>query len=126
MTDELEAEVKKVVKEVLKNWGSYQYWPVKATAFGAKTVDCLACVPIKITKDMVGTTIGAFVAIETKRIKIKKPTKAQEKVMQQVQAAGGAALLIHSTNDTQIENDICVALIAEPTAGFVSLGNEIC
>jgi hypothetical protein len=124
--DELEAEVKKAVKAVLKNWDSYQYWPVKATSFGAKTVDCLACVPIKITKDMVGKTIGVFVAIETKRTKIKKPTKAQEAVMKQVQAAGGAAVLVHTTNDIQIENDLCVALNGEHPGAFVSLGNETC
>lgn len=31
------------------------------------TPDILSCVPVKITKDMVGKTIGAFVAIEVKR-----------------------------------------------------------
>ena len=31
------------------------------------TSDIVACVPVKITPDMVGTTIGAFVAVEVKK-----------------------------------------------------------
>ena len=51
--DLLEAKVKKALKAVLKGWGAYFFFPVQS-GIGAHTVDCLACVPIKITKEMVG------------------------------------------------------------------------
>lgn len=122
--DFLEEKVKAAVKEVLKNWQAYQYWPVKATPLGAKTVDCLACIPVKITKDMVGKTLGAFVAIETKRTKISEPTGAQGAVLKQVRKAGGGAALIHTVNDMDIEAGLVLAIWEGEAETWVTIGTK--
>jgi len=103
--DLLEAKVKKALKAVLKGWGAYFFFPVQS-GIGAHTVDCLACIPIKVTKEMVGTTLGVFVAVETKRTKIDEPTGAQGEILRQVRAAGGGAALVHTTDDLLIEDGL--------------------
>ena len=119
-TDLLEKKVKEAVKAVLKGWGCYQFWPVQS-GMGAHTVDCLACVPIKITKDMVGTTLGVFVAIETKRTKIDKPTGAQGAVLMQVRGAGGGAALIHTVHDLEIEDGLIKAIEEREAEAWVTI-----
>jgi len=119
--DLLEDKVKKVLKAVLKGWGCYHFWPVQF-GLGADTVDCLACIPIKITKEMVGTTLGVFVAIETKRTKIGKPTGAQGEVLRQVRAAGGGAALVHTVNDLAIEDGLIRAIEARGAEVWVTVG----
>jgi len=122
--DLLESHVKKAVKSVLKSWGAYQYWPVKTSALGATTVDCLACIPVKITRDMVGSTIGVFVAIETKRTKIDEPTSAQAEVFRQVREAGGGAALIHTVNDLEIEDGLVWAIDERNPTTWVLVGSK--
>jgi ribosomal protein S19 len=117
--DLLEKVVKKSVKEVLKHWGCYQFWPVKASAIGAKAVDCLACIPVRITEEMVGTTLGVFVAIETKRTRIDKPTAAQAGVMEQVRLAGGGVALIHTRDMMEIGDQLSAAVLAGEAATWV-------
>jgi hypothetical protein len=120
--DLLEEKVKAAVKDVLKGWGCYQYWPVKATPLGTKTVDCLACIPVKITKEMVGTVLGVFVAIETKRTKIDKPTGAQGEVLRQVRKAGGGAALVHTVHDMEIEDGLIRAIEERGPEVWVTVG----
>ena len=94
-----EGKVKNLVKSYLTALGAYQFWPVQ-TGMGAATVDCLACVPMEITPDMVGTTVGVFVAIETKRADTRpKPTPRQEYVLRDVQTAGGRASVVYGEED---------------------------
>ena len=106
----LEAVVKKTVKQVLNEWGAYAFWPVP-TGFGAHTVDCLACVPIKITPGMVGKTMGLFVAIETKREGVNKPTEAQQAVFDKVAAAKGSTVLVNKAGITEVRNLILKAVL---------------
>lgn len=120
----LENKVKKAVKKVLKNWGCYQYWPVKTSSLGAKTVDCLACAPIRITRDMVGLTVGAFVAIETKRTGISKPTGAQSGVLRQVSKAGGGAVLVHTVDELEIEGALLSSIEEGTGAAWVTIGGK--
>jgi hypothetical protein len=120
--DILERKVKEAVKDVLKNWGCYQFWPIKTSAMGATTVDCLACVPVKVTKEMVGTTLGVFVAIETKRTKVSEPTKKQELIFKQVIEAGGGAALIHAVNDLEIEDGLIKAIEERGALTWVTVG----
>ena len=119
--DFLEDKVKKALKAVLKGWGCYQFWPVQS-GIGAHTVDCLACIPIKVTKEMVGTTLGVFAAIETKRTKVDKPTEAQGEVLRQVRAAGGGAALVHTVNDLEIEDGLIKAIEDRGTEVWVTAG----
>ena len=117
-----ERNVKEAIKAVLRGWGAYQYWPVKTSAMGATTVDCLACIPIKVTSRMVGTTIGVFVAIEAKRTLISEPTKKQEEVLKQVSEAGGGAALIHTVNDMEIEDGLIKAIEEGGALTWVTVG----
>lgn len=105
----LEAAIKKVVKNVLTNWGCYQFWPVQ-TGLGQRTLDCIACVPIRVTADMVGKTIGAFVAIETKREAISSPTPKQGYTMEHMRSAGGVAILVNSPSDLEVEDQLIWAI----------------
>ena len=120
-TDLLEKKVKEAVKAVLKSWGCYQFWPVQS-GIGAHTVDCLTCIPVRITEDMVGTTLGVFVAIETKRTKIDKPTGAQGEVLRQVSKAGGGAALIHTVHDMEIEAGLIRAIEEREPEVWVTVG----
>jgi hypothetical protein len=120
-SDFLEDKVKKALKAVLEGWGCYHFWPVQS-GIGAHTVDCLACIPIKITKEMVGTTLGVFVAIETKRTKVNKPTGAQGEVLKQVRKAGGGAALIHTVNDLEIEDGLIRAIEEREPEVWVTVG----
>jgi len=122
-SDFLEDKVKKALKAVLKGWGCYQFWPVQS-GIGAHTVDCLACIPIKVTKEMVGTTLGVFAAIETKRTKVDKPTEAQGEVLRQVRAAGGGAALVHTVNDLEIEDGLIKAIEDRGTEVWVTVGTK--
>jgi len=120
-SDFLEDKVKKALKAVLEGWGCYHFWPVQS-GIGAHTVDCLALIPIKVTKEMVGTTLGVFAAIETKRTKIDKPTGAQGGVLRQVRAAGGGAALIHTVNDLEIEDGLIRAIEEREPEVWVTVG----
>ena len=58
----------KVQKKIIDHLHSLGAWTVKTIKSNKSGVpDILACVPIKITQDMVGETIGVFVAPEVKR-----------------------------------------------------------
>ena len=117
----LEKKVKEAVKAVLKGWGCYQFWPVQS-GIGAHTVDCLACIPVRITEEMVGTVLGVFVAIETKRTKVDKPTGAQGEVLKQVSRAGGGAALIHTVHDMEIEDGLIRAIEEREPEVWVTVG----
>ena len=96
-----EAKVKDAIKAYLASIGAYQFWPVQ-TGLGAATVDCLACVPITITPDMVGKKIGAFVAIETKRPDTRpEPTPRQKFVLRQVTDAYGRVSVVFEVEDVK-------------------------
>ena len=68
---------------VFKNYtdksGAQKVYKIKMADTG--TPDTLACVPVRITKDMVGQIFGAFVAIEVKKneSEIEKWEKQKDK-----------------------------------------------
>ena len=92
-----ESAVKKEVKEMLKGLSAWQFMPVQSGRGIQGVPDHLACVPIKITEDMVGETIGAFVGIEDKQLG-KVPTAIQEWTMGQIKKAGGLTFVIDGTS----------------------------
>ena len=92
-----EAGFKKKLKKMVpdKTW---TFSPVQ-TGMGAHGVpDILMCVPTVITQDMVGKTIGRFVAIEAK-IHPNKTTPLQDHQLESIAAAGGQALIITGHKD---------------------------
>lgn len=79
-----EGEVKREIKKWLEKKGSevYTFWPVQ-TGMGRRTVDLLACYR------------GKFIAIEVKKLG-GRPTALQDKVLDQIVAAGGIAFWVDS------------------------------
>jgi hypothetical protein len=105
----LERDVKKSVKDVFVARDAYQFWPVQ-TGLGASTLDCLACVPLVITPEMVGKTIGAFVAIETKRPEKDQVTPRQAHTIKAIRKAGGVALMVNQIDYDAVADKLKWAL----------------
>jgi hypothetical protein len=66
---ETENHVKDLIKDELKAYypGTWSYAPIQ-TGMGEHGIhDRIACVPLKVTPEMVGKTIGVFVSIEAKK-----------------------------------------------------------
>jgi hypothetical protein len=66
------------VKALVKKWydarGAWSYAPIQ-TGMGEHGIpDRVGCVPVVVTQEMVGTTVGLFVAVES-----KKPGRRGEK-----------------------------------------------
>jgi len=80
----------------LKRTGIYSAKIIKANNAG--TPDILACMPIKITKAMVGKTIGAFFAIEVKAVNGKE-SPLQEYHKGLITQCGGKAIVARSVDD---------------------------
>lgn len=66
MTPGTEPRVKDGIKKALAKWNAWYYMPVQMGMGEGGIHDFIACVPMTITQDMVGKTIGAFVSIEAK------------------------------------------------------------
>jgi hypothetical protein len=81
-----EAEVKKRVKELCKQFGAY-WFMVVPTGYGRRGVpDFLVC------------HRGRFIAVETKRAGITEPSPHQAKELAAVAAAGGVSMVINAEN----------------------------
>ncbi len=96
-----EGKVKESLKAVLKAVRAYYHMPVQ-NGMGSPSLDFHTCIPVLITPEMVGTTVGLYVGIETKAPG-KHPTLRQIRTMEEIRAASGIALLIDGNNDA-IEN----------------------
>lgn len=60
------------------------------------TSDLIGWTPVLITQEMVGSTIGVFTAIETKKTKGGKTSEDQHNFIEQVHRAGGIAGVANS------------------------------
>ncbi len=80
-----EAKVKKKVKEILKEYGVYNFMPATHGYGSSGVPDIVACFE------------GRFIGIECKA-KLNKPTQLQIKNLLDIQSAGGIALVINETN----------------------------
>ena len=95
-----EGKVKDQVKKVLKENGAWFYMPVQNGMGVVGIPDIVGCVPITITEDMVGKTIGHFVAIETKAPgKLSRVTPNQQRVLRDIVRTGGIAMLTDNASD---------------------------
>ena len=102
-----EGKVKDQVKKVLKENGAWFYMPVQNGMGVVGIPDIVGCIPITITEDMVGKTIGHFVAIETKAPgKLSRVTPNQQRVLRDIARTGGIAMLTDNATDvaTNLEN----------------------
>ena len=110
-----EGKVKNEVKKHLKDEGIFYFMPMQ-NGYGLVGIpDILACVPVKITPDMVGMTIGAFMGIETKAPgKEKNTTPNQKNVLKNIADCMGSAFV---ASDAQVVDDAILTLrtIGTPT-----------
>lgn len=99
----IEKDVKKVITMQLKQYPQIWYYMPVPSAYGAHGVpDYIACVPVTITPDMVGLTIGAFAGIEAKRPG-KDATDRQADVHAAIRSAGGIVDVISCTNADKVK-----------------------
>ena len=102
-----EGKVKQQVKKALKERNAY-YAMVMQNGFGVVGIpDFVACVPVTITEDMVGKTIGVFAGVETKAPgKIKNTTPNQKKNLQEIYDAHGMAVVVDDLERTEMFLDL--------------------
>lgn len=90
-----EGKVKEKTKKFLKDAKAFYYMPVQNGMGVTGIPDLIACVPVEVTLDMVGSKIGVFVGIETKAPgKIKNTTANQRKNLEKIHNAFGAAVVV--------------------------------
>lgn len=101
--DVLESDVKKDIAKRLKAVpGLWYYMPVQSV-YGVHGIpDYVACVPLTITADMVGLTIGAFAAIEAKRPG-GDASNAQSAVHDDIRAANGVVAVVNRNDDDGLQ-----------------------
>ena len=89
-----EGKVKDDVKKVFKAHGIWSFMVVPHGYSMVGFPDFVACVPLTITKDMVGKTLGVFAGVETKAPgKIKNTTENQRRNLRAISAHGGMAVV---------------------------------
>jgi len=91
-----EGRVKHGVKKALTQIDSvYYFMPVQNGMGRVGIPDFVCCVPVTITPEMVGATIGRFVAIETKAPgKAGQTTPNQDREIGNIRTAKGVAEVI--------------------------------
>lgn len=91
-----EGRVKHAVKKKLKARGEiWYYMPVNNGMGRVGCPDFICCAPVVITPEMVGQTIGVFVAVETKAPgKHLETTANQDRELVGIHKAGGIAVVI--------------------------------
>lgn len=105
MKEESEGSIQRRMLASLNGIGIYGRWfrnsQVKRGNYqgglGAGTSDLIGIVPVEITEDMVGKTIGVFAALEVKRVKGGVTTKIQKAFIQDIRKRGGIAGVANST-----------------------------
>lgn len=92
-----EGKVKKQIKDLLKNEQCYFYMVVPCGFSSVGVPDFVCCIPVTITEDMVGKTLGVFGGIEAKaKGKLKNTTPNQKKALNEIHNAGGMAIVTES------------------------------
>ncbi len=91
----LEKVVKKAIRGMLDKFSAWHFMPMQ-TMGQSGIPDHIACVPLVITSEMVGETVGVFVGIEAKALG-KKPTPLQLHQLEGIEKAGGLSMYIHGT-----------------------------
>jgi len=99
-----ESDVQKKIIDFFHSIGAYTIKVIKANKAGV--TDIVACVPIKITQDMVGKTIGVFVGAEVKRDEearriSDKKQPLQNRNIKQIKRAGGLAAKVISVEEVE-------------------------
>lgn len=97
-----EGEVKKGIKKVLTSHGIFYYMPVNNGMGVGGASDFLCCRPIVVTQEMVGRTLGVWLAVEAKAPG-KTATDRQDQFIEQITSRGGQG---HVIDDAQVLKEL--------------------
>lgn len=101
---ETENDVKALVKDWFDRFRAWSYAPIQ-TGMGAHGIhDRIGCVPITITPEMVGYTVGLFVSVEAKRPGRRGEAREgmsahQEDNLECINARGGVSICCDGVED---------------------------
>ena len=102
MSQTPEGRVKKAVKLLLNLRRVWFYSPVQMGMGVVGIPDLICCKPVVITKEMVGTKLGVFLAVEVKAPgKLANVTPNQQARINEIKACGGMAIVVD--NPLQLE-----------------------
>jgi hypothetical protein len=93
-----EAKIQTKVLKWLASQGAYNAKIIKASKSGVP--DIVACVPLVITKDMVGKTLGVFAGLEVKSA-VGVATDLQKYHLESISRAGGLGGVVRSVDDAK-------------------------
>lgn len=99
-----ENDVKKLVLDWFKAHNGWSYAPIQRGLGEGGIPDRVGCVPVLITSDMVGQTIGLFVGLESKRPgrtneKNGGASDRQAEKLIEIAEASGLAYVVDGTRD---------------------------
>lgn len=90
-----EGRVKAAVKRVLKALGAWYFMPVQTGRGVGGVPDFVVCMPVTVTPDMVGRTVGLFVGVETKAPgRRSNVSDLQRLQINAIGRAGGVAVVV--------------------------------
>lgn len=92
----LESKIQKKILDAIKARGGYSAKVIRASKEGVP--DVLVCWPMIVTQEMVGTEIGAFVAVEVKN-ETGRLSPLQVKNGQMIEEASGLFCVARSVED---------------------------
>jgi len=101
-----EGEVKDGITGTLDKVKAYWFKPVSNGMGKHGIPDVVACIPVKITQEMVGDTVGLFAGIEAKKLDVTEPTPRQRNQLREIAQAHGIALLINKERLERFEAGI--------------------
>lgn len=113
-----ENDVKDLVKDWFEAHSAWHYAPIQ-NGLGVHGIhDRIGCVPVRITPEMVGSTIGRFVSIESKRPgrrgeENRGMTKHQFNNLKDIGLAGGVSVVCDGEDDLAVTE----ALLTEVLRG---------
>lgn len=104
---ETENDVKALVKKWYDVRNAWSFAPIQ-TGMGEHGIhDRIGCVPVLITPDMVGRTLGFFVSVEAKRPGRRTEERRgmsshQARHLREIVAAGGASIVCDGQEDLDL------------------------
>ena len=93
-----ESKIQSKVMDYFKLLGAYTLKTMTTSKNGVS--DVISCVPVVITDDMVGKTLGLFVASEVKT-KEGEPSPLQKYNIKKIRECGGIAGIVRSVDDVK-------------------------
>jgi len=109
------------VKDLVKKWydarGAWSYAPIQNGMGEHGIPDRVGCVPVKITPEMVGKTLGLFVAVESKKPgrrgeKNCGASSAQVNQLREINVAHGVGVLADGQSDIEVLDALLSSIFA--------------